>query len=732
MIMNSPKQHFGFNQKLLVIALLTAFGPAHADDDNVAKLIKPDNTVVSAGLAGVSGDRSDRTIYGQYNGWSKHGSGLLLDFSVVQRDDATGTWLNAEGRDLGLDSRELSFSRQKQGAWKYSAEYSELVHYDPRTINTGLQGVGSTTPTVSALTTAGSGTNQNLETKRLGYTLGAEMWIRPNLMFEAGFKAEKKDGARLSGVGAYCSNVISASAGYGCSATAGALLMLPVPVSSTTNQFEAKLNLLGEGYNLTAGYYGSFYNNDYGSMVPAVGTNLWNLGGTALNRATEPGATLVGFLQQPVALAPDNQAHQFYVSGNYVITPTIRSNFNVNYTQATQNESFASMGLTGAPAGRSDLGAKVDSTLIQLGLTARPLPKLSMLANWRYEDIRDQTPIAYYNGAGTNTGSSSETAKGKAEASYQLPQDFRATLGVDYAWVKRQLPIATTVIPATSLTSLREWTQELGYRAELRKSMSDKLDASVAYVHSSRDGSHWINLGPTSASYPNVYQEIRYADVYAVNGAFPSTMMDVKRDKVRAMVDWMVMDNLSLQFSLEDGKDNYDAPSEKGLQDTGMKAYGIDASWKLSDTLKLTGHANWSKQTLHVSHNAGYIANLDNVSTSMGLGVVGKASSALEAGADLSYLDDSNRYRLGSGNADAAGVLPDVSYRMTTLKLYGKYTLDKSADVRVDLVHQNVKFNEWTWGYAGVPFAYSDNTTLTMQPNQNVTYLGVRYVYKFR
>jgi hypothetical protein len=135
---------------------------------------------------------------------------------------------------------------------------------------------------------------------------------------------------------------------------------------------------------------------------------------------------------------------------------------------------------------------------------------------------------------------------------------------------------------------------------------------------------------------------------------------------------------------------------------------------------------------MHVDHNTGYIANLDIVSTSVGLGVAGKPSGKLEVGADLSYLDDSNRYGLGSGNADAAGVLPNVGYRMTRLRLYGNYALDKSSDVRVDLLRQNVKFDEWTWGYAGVPFAYADNTTVTMRPKQDVTYLGVRYVYKFR
>ena len=34
--MNTREQHFGFPHTLLVLALLAAFGPAHADDDEVA------------------------------------------------------------------------------------------------------------------------------------------------------------------------------------------------------------------------------------------------------------------------------------------------------------------------------------------------------------------------------------------------------------------------------------------------------------------------------------------------------------------------------------------------------------------------------------------------------------------------------------------------------------------------------------------------------------------------
>lgn len=730
--MNTNEQQFSFTKKLLVIALLAAFGPAQADDDEVAKLIKPDTIMISAGAAAIADDRKDRTIFGQYNGWGDRDNGVLLDFEIIKRNDETGTWLNAEGSNLGLDSRELRVSREKQGQWKYSAEYSEQVRHDPRTVNTGLQGTGSTLPTVNTLTSAGSGTNQSLDITRRSYTLGAEKWINPNVMLEASFKSENKEGARLSGIGAYCSNVI---AGPRCATTSGALLMMPESINSTTHQLEAKASFIGKDYSLTAGYYGSLFQNDLGSMrLRSINGNLVDLA----NVPFSPGIganTLGDLLMQPVSLPPDNQAYQLYLSGNYTLTPSVRATFNHAVTHASQNQSFAAMGLTAGNGIPGSLQGVVDTTLTQVGITARPMPKLSLLANVRLEEIEDKTPKALYGGIYSNATNSSSKVNSKAEASYQLPENIRATLGVDFAWVKRNVPaVGSTelIIPTTSLTSIREHTNELVYRAELRKSVSDTVNASIAYQQSERDGSRWINLGNTSANYPNTYQTVRDGDVYSVTGVFPTTMMDRKRDKVRVMLDWTASDKLSLQFTLEDGRDTYTAPTTKGLHSNGMSAAGVDASYALTDTWKATGYINYGEQSLNVDHNAGYIASIKNTSTNVGVGVTGKLNSRIEVGGDLTYLDDRNSYGLGSGNSQAAGVLPDVTYRMVALKLFGKYALDTNADVRIELMHQSLTFDEWTWANAGVPFAYSDNSTVSMQSNQNVTFLGMKYVYRFK
>lgn len=767
--MTHAKLNLGISQTIIALSVIAAFGPAHAEGDDVAQYIKPDSSV-SVGLGAVNGDSRDRSIFGQYTGMRKESGYLLLDFDMVKRDDATGLWTIFDGRNLGLDNRELRFSQQKQGDWKYSVEYNEIVRHDPRTINTGLQGAGTTTPTVVRLTAPGTGQDLDLELKRKSVSLGAEKWLTPTLMFEASFKNEEKDGSRIFGRGYQCASYVCANT---ASATnvATVLLMLPEPVNSSTKQFEAKLNYAGERLRVSTGYYGSFFTNSHGNLTASVPGILNNpFGGVGpLAPAAASGTSLQNVMQMPTALPPDNQAHQFYVSGNYAFTPTTRATFKYAYTHATQNEDFLGTGLTGAPAGRSDLGGRIDTTLLQAGLTAKPMPKLSLLANVRFEDKKDKTPLAYYNIEGnmapatsrnqpiwTNGNLPNKKLAGKMEAGYQLPQGYRATLGVDYESIDRGTFTPTDNV--AGLSGLRQKTEETGYRAELRKALTETFGGAVSYVSSRRDGSSWLQLysinngvGTNTSPLPNTgVNPVSDSTIYSRTGIFPMMLMNRERDKVKLSADWNPIEQLSLQFIVEDGKDKYRAPTTKGLQDTGMRLYSVDAALTLSEKWKLTGYASQGEQTLHVAQgNFGYLADLRNKTTTVGLGLVAKPSSKLEMGGNLTYGNDVSSYGLGvdggvppytaanittltNNHAQADIGLPDVTYRQTTLKLYGKYALEKNADVRVELIHQRVRFNEWSWGYGGVPFAYADNTTIGMNQIQNVTFLGASYVYKWR
>ncbi|HSN42006.1 MAG TPA: MtrB/PioB family outer membrane beta-barrel protein, partial [Burkholderiales bacterium] len=381
--MNIAKKHPGFSQTVIALAVLAAFGPAHAEDgDDLAQLTKPESSV-SVGVGAASGGEKDRALFGQYNGLRKDSVNLLLDLDYVKRNDATGTWTTVRGRNLGLDNRELGFSMQKQGDWKFSADYNEITRHDPRTINTGMLNAGTTTPTVNLLSAPGTGSELNLELRRKGLGFGVEKWLTPSLQLEVNFKNEDKDGARLFGKGFACTS----SAAPGCAAgsataTGTARLFVPEPIDSSTKQVDAKLNYSGEKLMLSGGYYGSFYNNMNGTLTPTVPGTLNNPLGTPLPLSTG----LQSILQLPMALPPDNQAHQLYLSGSYAFTPKTRSTFKLAYTHATQDDNFLGSGLTGAPAGRTSLDGVLDTTLAQFGLTARPMPKLFLLANLRYED----------------------------------------------------------------------------------------------------------------------------------------------------------------------------------------------------------------------------------------------------------------------------------------------------------------------------------------------------------
>jgi hypothetical protein len=78
----------------------------------------------------------------------------------------------------------------------------------------------------------------------------------------------------------------------------------------------------------------------------------------------------------------------------------------------------------------------------------------------------------------------------------------------------------------------------------------------------------------------------------------------------------------------------------------------------------------------------------------------------------------------------ASGGLPDIDFKQTTLKLFGKYAIDKKSAVRVDFVHQKSTYNDWAWGYNGVPFTYSDGTTLSQNTDQRVNFVGITYIYQ--
>ncbi len=693
--MSEKKMQHAFRMTALAAALLSVYGPSFA----VEGLVLEPNSV-SIGIGNWSDD--DRPQGGIFDGMRDSGAYGLLDADILKRDDATGTWLGLKARNLGLDNRELEAKWLRQGDIGASFEYSRIQRDNQNTYNTGVQGIGTTTlrvPTPSI--TPGSGTNVELGTVRDRYTAKFFKSLGVGLNFNASFRNEEKDGTRAWGRG-------------------GAPEFAVEPINSTTRQLEAILSYARDRLQLSGGYYGTTYDNANDLVV----TSLTSLAAASTYNLSLPLST---------------KSHEFFLNGGYNFTPTTRGTFKASYSRATQDEAIPTStypGLVWPSAGQrpsalapTHLGGRIDTTLLEAGLTAKPLPKLSIVANLRYRDFADKTPLQGIVFTGStptvyNTPFSYTNKTGKLEATYRLPQSYSLLGGIEYKGQDRQVPIVgTTWVP------FRQKLDESTYRVQLRKSMSETVNGSLAYVHSKRDGSSYVLPGDPLED--------------AIN---PLNIADRKRDKLRAMVDWSPTEKLALQFAVENGKDKYSGQvGPYGLQDGSARLYSADANYAVNADWQI--HAWYTRDETKVNQmtvNTALLeiarSDLEEVGDSFGLGVSGKVSAKLKLGGDVEQFRSVSKYQQTLQSIHNLVPTPDITNTLLRIKLFAQYALTKNSDLRFNLIHEKWSTGDWSWmmfpaSGTTTPFVYgttTDGTTVLASPQQNSTFVGVRYIYKFQ
>lgn len=704
--------------KASVAAMLIAFssGILAADEDldpEVLRLIKPESSV-SIGLGSVSGD-SQR--YGMYNG--QHDSGVfgIGAFSFVRRDDTTGTWLRAMGRNLGIPQAELRVEHERQGHWQYFAEYDQSTRYSPYTFYSKLQGVGSNSLTYPNTTGAQAASNiklADMNIERQNVHLGANYLFSPELELRVNFQNTEKKGQRPFGRG-----------------TPSVQEFLVEPIDWATRQLDLVLNYTGNKLQLSGGYYGSLFQNTNNQLNIAGGD-------TALRSAVSPNIPF-----SVMSLPPDNIAHQIHLTGAYQFTDKTRGSFKVARTLASQRDAFVAVpSPTGVPptgglnmSGRSELGGRVDTTQVNLGLTSRPTSNLSLLANVRYENRKDNTAVARYINI-TNTTSSTDgyneprslsTLNGKFEASYRLPAGYRLTGGIDYEEKERS-------VNGVRVVGYRGRTEEISERIEVKKSLSEDLNGSIAYIHSDRSGSNYGTLQTWNATTGNFNPGISYS-----NGMQPIYMADRIRNKVRLFADWTPLEPLNLQLAVEGAEDNYGAGRNNldiGVRRGNAQLVSLDASWTISDRWRLNGWLSRSVTRMDQADGTSvanlWTASLTNRTDTVGVGLRGQLTGTIDIGADAILGRDTSEYKQGAAAANSQ--IPDIRYDQTTLKLFGRYALDRDSNVRLDLVLDHRKTNDWTWNGTGSSgaYIYTDGSWIYQDPNQKIHFVGLTYNFAFR
>ncbi len=646
---------------IIAASLAAAFGPVRAEDDAVARLIQPHSSL-SLGLGYLT---EDAARFGQYTGLREEGVYGIANVDVVRGDDDSGRWLRLTGRNLGLDSRWLRFEHSVQGDWKYFLEYDQSPRYSQYVVNSRLAGIGNDVVEING---APSFYEKRLRTEREGISVGGQYVIGGGFDVQMRVKQETKHGARLFG-----------------ERLTGAVNFVAEPIDHTMSQVDVALAYTGQRLQLTGGYYGSFFENDNSAL---------RIAGRA-------------FPSDLIALPPDNHAHQVYLSGGYSFTPLTRANFKLARSFAYQDDSFVNPSLVG----RTDLGGELQTTLAQVGLSARPLQKLTLVADWRHEERDDQTPqLRYFDSASTGTFNGFnetrdfETSTGKLEARYMLPAGFKVTAGVDYDEKKRD-------VYDVRLVTTRKRTEETAYRVELARSLSDTVNGSISLVQSERTGSR-------------LEQETSARTYYAV----PYHLADRDRKKLRARFDWMPTEALSLQLTADAFEDDFKGGGY-GVDEGYGTFWSIDGAYVLSTNWQASA---WASRELARQENLSrtgtndWLADLSVLTEAFGLGLRGTLGSKWKVGGDLSYSHNLAKYGLAS--SASVPVIDDVKYTVATLKLFTEYAMNKDLALRFDAIHNQWSTNDWLWSRT----FYSDGTFLTQDETQETTFAGVSMRYTWR
>jgi MtrB/PioB family decaheme-associated outer membrane protein len=509
---------------LVTLAAVSAARAADADQDLVRQLTQPTN-LFEAGIGYVS---KDSFKFGEYNGLSRQGVFGIFNFDVRgggSYDSTDATRWRIVGNDLGLETRDISAEYGQQGRFRINVGYDELRRARSDTFQTPYLGAGTdnlvlplewlkpvvpqvnqnlnfrglspitglapsnqsgvvTPPTPAQQATVNNVIahdvpafrDVDLSTKRKAIDGGFSYNIDRNWEFKVSAKHEKKDG--LKPLGAVTSQVNEYAT------------IIPDPIDQTTDQYNVSLNYTGDKAFMQVAYYGSVFRND--------------VKGITWQDVNDPTKTAT------ISSPPSNDFHQFLITGGYNFTPTTKLVVDASYARNTQNDQFVAPGQNAQfPVGLpvSSIDGLVVTKAFNARLTAKPLRGLNLVANYKYDDRDNQTPIQTFIFQDANEAAS-RTSSGAIN-----PSPFNAALGLPAGTLPTNINIYNTRPYSKKLNQF-----DLDGDYQVARGHAIKLGYEYQQIDRECDGA-WINCADAPRTRENtVKAEWRVNAIENVNG----------------------------------------------------------------------------------------------------------------------------------------------------------------------------------------------------------------------
>jgi MtrB/PioB family decaheme-associated outer membrane protein len=663
----------------------------------------------------------DATAFGKYSGLTDKGVEPLIDFRLQSwpewDGDSTVFW-RVEGRRVGQESRRLEATAGQQGTQRLRLGYREMPNRrfdDGRTV---FDGVGSTflglPPTWEAGTPGSTANMPVLEEslrgvavghKRRRLDVGYERTLPQGFGFNLDYRRETKEGTRAIG------GTIGNSGGNRRSA------ILPAPVDFVTDIVDATLEYTGDRVQVGVGFHGSFFRNERDSVTWQ--NPFGQVGGWADNVGYPDG---LGRL----ALEPDNSFYQGRVFGGFDITPTTRLTGQVAFGRMRQNQRFLPYTVNPflealEPLPRQDLDGRIDTTLVDLRLTSRPLPELvpglSLSAGLRYDDRDNRTPQDVFRPVRGDSQDQVAADSGRINLPYSFTE-LKGSVEARYRPFRR-----TTLLAGYERSEIDRDFQEVTkttedtFRVGARVQPVDIASLSATYTRAERNSDLYVGTRPFAANHvPGAVDPDDPLDFENHPLLRKFHLADRDRDQVSLRADVFPIPELTLGGAVVYSRDDY-KNSVFGLNESRVQAYAIDVGVFPIPELSVTAFYNhdrfntdqsgrsfrgggnraldvdnpdrdWFVDTRDRINTVGLNVELNDIGQRLDwvgdIGLTGK----LDLGFDVIHARSRSRMDVTSGPAFDTEPLPDLSTRLNSFGVYGRYQITPAASVRLGFVHE--------------------------------------------
>lgn len=655
--MHNPHIRFAVTQIFGMVAGigLSFWGGQVAAEDATKALTQP-TSKIEAGVGGVS---DSNWKFGQYNGLNSSGAFGIGSFDIqgggtYDSNDAT-RW-RVTGNNIGLETRDFKGEYKDQGKYKVNFGYDEITAYRNNSYQTPYNGAGGSNLTLPSNwlypTTANNlrtlpasdraeFENFNLGTKRRRIDGGFSFQLSPEWEALVSVRHEDKNGTQA----------------LGAPIVAPRAVILPNPIVQATEQINASLKFSGSQAYAQLAYYGSIFHNDVNAVTFQ---NPFAAGLPTFGR---------------MSTMPDNQFHQFNLTGAYNFSSATKLVVNGAYARNWQDQTFLPYNTLvggGGSLPTSNLNGVVETKSANLKLTHRVNKDLNLSSSYKYDERENTTPINQYSfvdvdGTGNtasvrnNTPFSKRINQGNLEADYALAKGHWLKAGYELQNIDRWCN--GSWLSCVDAGTTTEHTGKLDYRGTL----FDKLSSKIGYAYSNRTADNYnqdnaafasfpasnqllfdkINAtgltawGPalpyaagSAALYPNVFPNnnpattggpLNNAIDIAGLGRFNTSARE--RQKVHSYFDYALTEKLTLGLGGDYRFDNY-PDSQFGLKSSTNWGVNLDAGYAFNEDTSMQLYYSY-QDILSKTAGMSYAANSNTGSAKAGSVIGGCVNSVL-------------------------------------------------------------------------------------------------------